>query len=451
MTPAVTNTSRPTVSATIRTRRDGPVTPAPAVPMADPPPATVAARRAVVRPGGTFASLRYRNFRLWFAGQLVSLFGTWMQATAQSFLVFELTRSPAYLGYVGFASGMPTWVFMLYGGVVADRMPRRTLLIYTQTCMMVLAFALAAVTFAGRVLPWHVVTLAAALGVANAFDAPARQAFVVDLVPREDLTNAIALNATMFNAATTLGPAAAGLVYATLGPAWCFTINGLTFVAVIAALLAMRLPAAPAPGGSGRTGADLREGLRYAVAHQPVRVLILVVGLLSLWGISVGTLLPAWAVKILHGNATTNGLLQSARGVGAVVSALFIASVGSRVRRGRLLWGGLLAVPGALVAFAAVRQLPLALAAMTAVGAAMILVMNLANAMVQSTVPDALRGRVMSIYSLVFFGAMPVGALWAGTLAERVGEPLAVAVTAGLLLALAAGVRLRAPWLREMA
>ncbi len=420
--------------------------------MADPPPATVVgARPALLRPGGTFASLRHRNFRLWFAGQLVSLFGTWMQATAQSFLVFELTRSPAYLGYVGFASGMPTWAFMLYGGVVADRTSRRTLLVYTQTCMMVLAFALAAVTFAGRVAPWHVVALAAALGVANAFDAPARQAFVVDLVPREDLTNAIALNATMFNAATTLGPAAAGLAYATLGPGWCFTINGLTFLAVIAALLAMRLPASSPRGGSGRTGDDLREGVRYAMAHRPVRVLILVVGLLSLLGISVGTLLPAWAVKILHGNAATNGLLQSARGAGAVASALFIASVGHRVRRGRLLTAGLWAVPLALLAFAAARRISLALAAMTVVGAAVILVMNLANAMVQSAVPDALRGRVMSLYSMVFFGAMPVGALWAGGLAERVGEPLAVTITSGLLLALAAGVRLRAPWLREMA
>ncbi|MDR7587234.1 MAG: MFS transporter [Armatimonadota bacterium] len=416
--------------------------------MADPPsPATAAAPAVAPRPGGTFASLRHRNFRLWFAGQLVSLFGTWMQATAQSFLVFELTRSPAYLGYVGFASGMPTWVFMLYGGVVADRMPRRTLLVYTQGVMMLLAFALAAVTFTGKVAPWHVVALAAALGVANAFDAPARQAFVVDLVPRDDLTNAIALNATMFNAATTLGPAAAGWVYATLGPAWCFTINGLTFVAVIAALLLMRLPPAPAPRGSGRTGQDLREGLRYAAAHEPVRVLILVVGLLSLLGISVGTLIPAWAVQVLHGNAATNGLLQSARGVGAVASALFIASVGSRVRRGRLLAGGLLLIPVALLVFAGVRHVALALGAMAVVGAAMILVMNLANAMVQSAVPDDLRGRVMSLYSLVFFGAMPVGALWAGALGERVGAPLAVVISSGLLLALAVGVRLRARWL----
>ena len=420
--------------------------------MADPPrPTTASAAAPLPRRGGTFASLRHRNFRLWFAGQLVSLFGTWMQATAQSFLIFELTRSPAYLGYVGFASGMPTWLLMLYGGVVADRMPRRTLLVYTQVCMMGLALALAAVTFAGAVAPWHVVALAAALGVANAFDAPARQAFVVDLVPREDLTNAIALNATMFNAATTLGPAAAGLVYATLGPAWCFTINGLTFLAVIAALLLMRLPASAPAGRAGRTGEDLREGLRYAVAHRPVRVLILVVGLLSLLGISVGTLIPAWTVKILHGNAATNGLLHSARGVGAVASALFIASVGSRVPRGRLLGAGMLAVPAALLAFAGARRISLALTTMAVVGAAMILVMNLANAMVQSTVPDDLRGRVMSLYSLVFFGAMPVGALWAGALAERVGEPLAVVISSGLLLALAVGVHVRAPWLREMA
>src|SRR5437016_5468760 len=167
--------------------------------------------------GATFASLKHRNYRLWFAGQLVSLFGTWMQATAQGFLVFQLTHSPAYLGYVGFASGMPTWVLMLYGGVVADRVPRRTLLVSTQTLMMALAFVLAFLTFTGHVQPWHVAALAAALGVANAFDAPARQAFVVDLVPRENLTNAIAMNSTMFSTATPRRTACCSL-RAVLGP-----------------------------------------------------------------------------------------------------------------------------------------------------------------------------------------------------------------------------------------
>jgi MFS family permease len=401
-------------------------------------------------PGATFASLRHRNYRLWFAGQLVSLFGTWMQSTAQGFLVFQLTHSPAYLGYVGFAAGMPTWLLMLYGGVVADRVPRRTLLVLTQACMMGLAFVLAALTFTRRVQPWQVAALAGALGVANAFDAPARHAFVVELVTREDLTNAIALNATMFNAATALGPAMAGVTYAWLGPAWCFTLNGISFLAVIAALLMMGLEPRRDPARAGRAGAELREGLHYMVAHLPIRTLILVVGMFSLFGVSVGTLIPAWAVKILHGNATTNGLLQSAYGVGAVGSALLIAARGASLGRGRLLTLGTLLVPIGLLVFAVTRSTPLSLLVMAMVGAARILVMNLANAMVQSQVPDALRGRVMSIYSLVFFGAMPLGALWVGAIAERLGEPLAIVLNGALLLVLAFAAWIGAAWLREM-
>lgn len=398
----------------------------------------------------TFASLRHRNYRLWFAGQLVSLFGTWMQMTAQGFLVFQLTHSPAYLGYVGFASGMPTWVLMLYGGVVADRMPRRTLLVITQTFMMALAFVLAALAFTGRVRPWHVAALAGVLGIANAFDAPARQAFVVDLVPRDHLTNAIAMNSTMFNMATALGPAVAGVTYAAFGPAWCFAINGISFLAVIAALLMMDLEVRPHVTRVRRAASELREGIQYALSHIPVRLLIAIVGMLSLFGVSVGTLIPAWAVKILHGNATTNGLLQSARGVGAVGSALLIAALGGSIKRGYLLTLGTLALPLTILTFAAAASPLLSLVVMAAVGAAMILIMNLANAMVQSHVPDALRGRVMSIYSLVFFGAMPLGALEVGALAERVGEPRAVVMNAILLLILAVGVRISAPWLRKM-
>ena len=400
--------------------------------------------------GATFVSLKHRNYRLWFAGQLVSLFGTWMQATAQGFLVFQLTHSPAYLGYVGFASGMPTWVLMLYGGVVADRVPRRTLLVSTQTLMMALAFVLAFLTFTGHVQPWHVAALAGALGVANAFDAPARQAFVVDLVPRENLTNAIAMNSTMFSTATALGPALAGVTYAAFGPAWCFTINGISFLAVIAALLMMNLEVRPDSSRARRADAELREGIQYTLSHPPVRMLVVIVGMISLFGVSVGTLIPAWAVKILHGNATTNGLLQSARGVGAVGSALLIAALGGGIRRGSLLTLGTVVLPLTILAFAVVASPLLSLVVLAAVGAAMVLIMNLANAMVQSQVPDALRGRVMSIYSLVFFGAMPLGALWVGAAAERIGEPRTVMVNAAVLVILAAAMRTAAPWLREM-
>jgi MFS family permease len=189
----------------------------------------------------TFAALKHRNFRLWFIGQLVSLVGTWMQATAQGFLIYQLTQSPAYLGYVGFAAGSPSLLFSLFGGVVADRMSRRTLLVITQTTMMILAFILAGLAFFNVVQPWHVIILAFLTGIATAFDAPTRQAFVLEMVTREDLTNAIALNSTMFNLATVVGPAAAGLAYALIGATGCFTLNGLSFIAVIVALLLMKL------------------------------------------------------------------------------------------------------------------------------------------------------------------------------------------------------------------
>ncbi|MGQ9534546.1 MAG: MFS transporter [bacterium] len=189
----------------------------------------------------TFLALRYHNYKLWFFGQLVSLFGTWMQTTAQGFFIYELTQSSAYLGYVGFAAGLPTWIFMLYAGVLADRIPRKRIMIITQTVMMCLAFILAFLVFLKVVQPWHIILLAACMGIANAFDAPARQAFVRELVEPEALTNAIALNSAMFNTAIALGPAMGGFIYAAFGPAWCFTINGITFIAVISALVSIRI------------------------------------------------------------------------------------------------------------------------------------------------------------------------------------------------------------------
>lgn len=398
----------------------------------------------------TFTALVHPNYRLWFFGQMVSLFGTWMQTTAQGFLVFDLTRSPVYLGYVGFASGVPVWLFMLYGGVISDRVPRRSLLIITQTSMMILAFILAALTFTGVVRPWHIVALASGLGLANAFDAPARQAFVSELVEREDLTNAIALNATMFNAATAVGPAVAGLTYHLFGPGWCFTINGLSFVAVIAALTAMRLADRPGASRGASARRELKDALAYVAAHPIIRALIALVGLMSGFGISFLTLIPAWAVTILHGDETTNGWLLSARGVGALIAALVIASLGRFRYKGRLLTFGTIAFPTCLACFAFTRSLPLSLLALAAVGGAVILINNLANALVQTLVPDAMRGRVMGVYTLTFFGFMPIGALWMGAIAERIGEPAAVLTNAGVWFVVAAATWLFVPRLRAL-
>jgi MFS family permease len=400
----------------------------------------------------TFTALQYRNYRLWFWGQLTSLFGSWMQSAAFGFLVFQLTHSTAFLGLTGFAAGAPTWLFMLYAGVVADRIPRRKLLLITQTAMMVLAFIASVLVFLNVVRPWHILVLAFGFGVANAFDAPARHAIVQELVDdAEDMTNAIALNGAMFNLATALGPAVGGLTYAAFGPGWCFAVNGLSFLAVIAALVKMKLrPFVPRPHVTSAF-TDLKEGLRYVASHSMIRTIIILLGFITLFAFSSVTLLPAWAVKILHGNASTNGFLQSMRGLGALASALLIAALGRFKYRGRLLSAGSLAFPVLLIVFAFVRTEALSFLFLFASGFALILVFNLANAAVQSLTPDALRGRVMSIYSFTFFGSMPIGALFIGTLAYKVGEAEAVVLTAAITLAFTAAIFLFMPKLRRMA
>ncbi len=370
----------------------------------------------------TFAALKHRNYRLWFWGQMVSLFGTWMQTTAQGFLIYQLTHSSAYLGYVGFASGIPSWLFMMYGGVVADRVSKRNLLIITQSIMMVLAFVLAALVFTDTVQAWHILVLAFSLGSANAFDAPARLAFISEMVDREDLTNAVALNATMFNTALIIGPAIAGIIYAAFGPGWCFAVNGISFIAVIIALAAMHLQPNTEYSQHSSTFSALKEGINY-VRHQPIiRALIGLVATTSLFGMSLGTLLPAWSVKILHGNATTNGLLFSARGVGSLLGALAIATFGRSYARGKFISTSSLCFPIFIAFFVMTYWLPLSLFFMIFLGIATIFVVNLSNATIQSIVPDSLRGRVMGVYSTIFMGSMPLGALILGIIAEHAGE-----------------------------
>jgi MFS family permease len=398
----------------------------------------------------TFASLKYPNYRLWFYGQLVSLVGTWMQATAQGYLIYELTHSPAYLGYVGFAAGIPAWLFTLYGGLIADRVPRRTLLVVTQTAMMTLAFLLAGLTFTGWVRPWHIIIFAFLLGIANAFDAPARQAFVLEMVSRQDLTNAIALNSTMFNSATAIGPAAAGLIYAWLGPAWCFTINAISFIAVIIALLMMRLEKPILLVRKSSLMLDIRAGLTFVTTDKAVRTIILNLGIISLFGLSFVTLMPAWAVEILGGDASTNGWMQSARGIGALVGALMTAAVGRLHVRGKLLTSGNIVMPVFLLVFAGLRALPISLLALLGIGWGFMVYANNANSLVQTQVPDELRGRVMGIYTLTFFGLMPIGALLAGVAAENLGEPLTVIMGALVLLFAALLVLWRVPVLFNM-
>jgi len=398
---------------------------------------------------GAFAALSHPNYRMWFLGQMTSLFGTWMQSTAQGYLVFELTHSPAYLGYVSFASGAAMWVFTLYGGVIADRVPRRSLLVVTQGLSMALAFILSALTFTRVVAPWHIIVLAFSLGVVNAFDVPARQSFVIEMVGREDLTSAIALNATMFNAAVAAGPAIGGLTYALFGPGWCFAINGISFIAAIAALLSMRLAPSLSPSRRSSALVEIREGLRAVRNDRAILALVILVGAASMFGMSSITLMPAWAVRVLNGDARTNGVLQSARGLGALAASLGIASLGRFRFRGLLLTAGSILFPTMLAVFSFTRALPASLTVLLVVGAANITINSLANSLVQTRTPDELRGRVMSIYNLFFMGLLPVGALLAGTIAEKGGAPLAVLVGAGGTLACATAIGIAVPSLRK--
>lgn len=401
-------------------------------------------------PKQTFASLRHRNYRLWFFGQAASLVGTWMQSTAQGFLVYELTHSPAFLGYVAFANGVPTWLLMLLGGVLSDRMSRRTLLLITQTIMMVLAMILTALTWGQWVQPWHILVLAFGLGIANAFDIPTRQSFAVELVASEDLGNAIGLNATMINLATTTGPAIAGITYALLGPAWCFALNAVSFLAVIGALLLIQVAPAPTAARSNTALDDLRTGIHFVSAQPMIRLLFFTVIAVTVLGWSFGTLLPAWAVNILNGDATTQGFLQSARGLGALIGAVLIASMAHLAIKGKLLTLGTICFPLFLLVFAVVRWLPLSLFAIAGAGLAAIIIVNTVNILVQTRAPEELRGRAMSFHSLSASGMLPLGSLLAGATAQLVGEPVTIAAGATILLALAILLFIGAPELRKL-
>ena len=374
-----------------------------------------------------------------------------MQSTAQGFLIYELTGTPAYLGYVGFASGLPSLLGInLYGGVIADRIPRRTLLVISQAAMMVLAFILAALVFMGVVEAWQIIVLAFLLGIANAIDAPARLAFVVEMVDRKELTNTVAVNATMFNLGTVLGPIIGALTYAAFGPAWCFTINGISYLAVIAALLRMHLD--PQPENTNHTSfrKQIAEGFRYTRSEKVVRVLVVNMAIISLFGISLMTLLPAWAVEILGGDVRTNGLLMSARGIGALIAAFMLAALSHRSVRGKLWSIGSLVMPFSLLLFSQSRLLIPSMLILAITGWCFITQANTSNALLQNRIPDELRGRVMGIYSWTFFGSMPLGAILAGLLATSFGLPTAIIAGAMVCLAAALLIFVYIPSIRKL-
>jgi MFS family permease len=399
----------------------------------------------------TFSAFRHYNYRLWFFGQLFSLIGTWMQSTAQGFLVYSLTGSAAYLGIVSFAAGIPTWLFTLFGGVAADRISRRKLLMITQTSMLILAVILAALVFTHVIQPWMIILLAFLLGIANAFDGPARMAFVVELVDdRNDMTNAIALNSSMFNLATVVGPAVAGFTYAWFGPAWCFLLNGISFIAVVIALAFMRIKPTVFAERKTKTFFEIKESIKYVYANKIILVLIASMGVVSVFGFGMLTLAPVWAVTILHGDATTNGFLLSARGLGALIGALTVAALGAQGIRGKMWNLGSFLLPVLLIIFALSPWLAAALLLLVGIGFGLMLMANNTNALIQTSIPDEMRGRVMAVYTMVFMGGMPIGSLILGALASIIPPQTAVLISGVILLAFAIFTWLANPQIRQL-
>lgn len=382
----------------------------------------------------TFAALGNRNYRLFFFGQLISLTGTWMQSIAQSWLVYRLTGSPLALGVVGFFSSVPVLFFSLWGGVMADRLPKRNLLVITQAAAMVQAFVLAGLTLTGQVQVWHIMLLAFTLGSVNSIEMPTRQAFVVEMVGKDKLMNAIALNSSLYSATRIIGPAVAGVMVATLGEGPAFFINGVSFLAVIAGLLLMRLDAVPSPNRHESAWNNLREGLRYTFRQPLILTLVALVAVASMFVMPYAFLMPVFAKDILGVGAQGLGTLMAAAGLGTLIGALSLASLGNFPRKGWLLTAGNLLFPALILAFSLSRSFPLSLLILVGAGWAMVTQNATANTLLQTMVPDHLRGRVMSAFVLMFVGMMPLGALQAGFIADLFGAPFALG--AGALVAL---------------
>jgi MFS family permease len=372
----------------------------------------------------TFRALRGRNYRWFFFGQGVSLIGTWMQTVAMGWLVYRLTHSAFLLGLVGFTSQLPMLVLMPFAGVLTERRDRRNVLVATQSLALVQAAVLAALTLSGTVRVWQLVALSAVMGAINAFDMPTRQAFTIDMVERkEDLANAIALNSSLFNASRLLGPTAAGVLIATVGEGICFLLNSFSYLAVILALLAMRLPPRPLRPGPGDLVADLRAGLDYAFGFLPIRAILLLLSVVSLVGIPYMVLMPVFAKDILRGGPGTLGVLMGASGVGALLGALYLASRRSVVGLGRWIAFATALFGASLIAFAWSRSLAVSLVLLAVSGFGMIVAMAASNTILQTIAEEDKRGRLMSLYALSFAGLAPFGSLLAGGLSSWIGAP----------------------------
>jgi len=394
-------------------------------------------------------ALAHRNFQLFFLGQGTSLVGTWMQSVALGWLVLDLTNSPFLVGLNSALRSFGVLLFTLYAGVVVDRVDKRRMIVITQILQMVEALILAALVWTHTVAVWQVMVLATFVGVVNAFDIPARQSFMVDLVGKDDLVNAIALNSSLFNATRIVGPAIAGIIIGASGVGLCFFLNGVSYLAVIWGLLAMRLPAFVERASPESEWERFRGGLRFILGDTRMTALVIQVAILSLFGFPVLVMMPVFARDVLHTGAGGYGALMAAVGAGAMLGALALALLSERVPKGRTLLAGGAAFSVLLGLFALSPWLSVSLGLLALTGCAMIVTTALTNTLLQTLVPDQLRGRVMGFYAFMFVGMAPLGAFQAGWLAERIGAPAGTAIGAGLCLAGMLISWWRVPELRE--
>jgi MFS family permease len=395
-------------------------------------PEDISGRQRRIPVGGitwrhTFRALRHRNYRLFFWGQLVSLIGTWMQQTAMSWFVYEITNSKFLLGLVSAVGSAPMVLSSIRGGSLADLYPKRSILVVTQSAQMICAFLLAVGVSLGFASTWFIIIVAALNGLAMGFDMPARQAFTVEMTSREDLLNAISLNSSIVNGARVVGPSVAGLMIGALGVAMCFFLNGLSFVAVIAGLLMMRIPPFRRPPHAVSAGEHAWNGIVYAIRHQRVRTILLLFLAVGVFGWSYAVLMPAFARDVLGRGANGYGVLMSASGTGAFVGALIVATYGHLFTPRKIALGGVWLFSAALLAISFTKNFTLAFLFLFAAGFGMLLFFSTSNTVLQTIVPDEMRGRVMGVWSLVFGAMIPLGSLEAGAVAHWLGTCFAFA------------------------
>lgn len=375
-----------------------------------------------------FRALSNRNYQYFFAGQLISLIGTWMQTIAEAWLVYKLTNSTVLLGLISFSGQIPVFFLAPIGGAIADRYDRRKVLICTQSAAMILTGTFAVLVLTGTMQSSFLFILAVALGLVNSFDIPTRQSFIVDLVKREDLTNAIALNSSMFNGARIVGPAIGGLLVASVGAGWCFALNAISYIGVIGGLLLIKVQKKEQVPQAGSAVDKIVEGFSFVAKTSPIRSLLLLLGTVSLMGTPYSVLMPIFSDQILHGGAKGLGMLMGAAGIGALAGALTMAARKGLKGIGRWIAFATAGFGTSIILFSFSQSFWLSAALLVPAGFAMMIQMSSSNTLIQSMVPDNLRGRVMAVYSMMFMGMAPLGSVLAGTLATHIGAPYTVAI-----------------------